>query len=113
MLEENRGRKRVDITLSTPRGFPKLLYDSQCCRRGKAFIIETNRHTRPFRDFRSQGAHFSRPVGLVALSVEGKALNEALRIQLGGSRENLCDGCSFALAPPYEARRRSNHAERI
>src|SRR3954462_9068063 len=73
MLEQNRRRHGVDITLSAAGRFAHLFDCTQGCRRGITFIIKTNGHAGTFRYFRTQFSYFGRPIGLVALSVERKA----------------------------------------
>src|SRR6266567_7718672 len=44
LLEQNRRGERIDIALSAAGGLSQLLDCTQSRRRGKTFIIKTNRH---------------------------------------------------------------------
>src|ERR1700682_1751249 len=58
LLKQNRRGEGINVALPAAGGFPEFSYCSQCCRRGKSFIIKTNGEGSTFRNFYPHSPHF-------------------------------------------------------
>src|SRR5438105_1336316 len=82
MLQKYRGRHRVDVALSAPRGSAELANGAQ--RRGsrESLIEKSHRHSRPLQQLRAHDAHLRAADGLVSRSVERDPQQKSLCFQL-------------------------------
>jgi len=96
VLQQYRGRDRVDVPFPAARRATHFLDRSLSGGGRKTLVNEPDRKPAPFGQLRSNFPRLGTTLGFFAFLIERQADHEPLGLELAGAVEDLTDGRAFA-----------------